>query len=132
MMDLITTALTTLSNPMYAIILALAVYSITRLLYKDSFPPIEKARNWFFDRFPHDGYSTLKRPVRGQWITMGSGYHVNIGVWQGELLSCPWCLGWWVSLVGSVLFLFWPLPVIALCVPFALRVIPGIIESVID
>ena len=130
-MDLIQTALLTLSNPMYAIILALAVYSITRLLSIDSFPPIEKARNWFYDRFPHDGYSSLKRPVRGAWITTVASYHVNLGVWQGELVSCPWCLGWWVSLVGSVLFLFWPTVILALCVPFALRVIPGIIESLL-
>lgn len=128
---MIPSALLILSNPIFAIILALAVYSITRLISIDSFPPIEKARNWFYDRFPHDGYSSLKRPVRGQWVTHGVGYHVNIGVWQGELLSCPWCLGWWVSLVGSVLFLFWPMTVLALCVPFALRVIPGIIESLL-
>lgn len=126
---MIETALLTLSNPIFALIMALAVYSITRLLGTDSFPPIEKARTWFYDRWPHDGYSTKVRPVRGQWIVTGSTYYVNIGVWQGELLHCPWCLGWWVALAASVAFLFWPVTVLALCVPFALRVIPGIITN---
>jgi len=128
---MIPAALAVLSNPIFAIILALAIYSITRLISIDSFPPIERARLWFYDRFPHDGYSTTNRPKRGEWVPIGRLYQVNIGTWQGELISCPWCLGWWVSLATSVAFLFWPTTVLAICVPFALRVIPGIIEALL-
>ena len=128
---MIESALAVLVNPVFAIILALAIYSITRLLSIDSFPPIEKLRTKFYEHFPHDGFSTLKRPVRGEWVAIGRGYTVNVGTWQGELVSCPWCLGWWVSLAVSVAFLFWPTVVLALCVPFALRVIPGMIESIL-
>lgn len=129
---MIETALVLLARPVFAAILALAIYSITRLIVTDSFPPIEKLRTKFFEHFPHDGFSTLKRPIRGEWVSVGRSYLVNIGTWQGELVSCPWCAGWWVSLAVSTLFLFWPTIVLACCVPFALRVIPGIIQSILD
>jgi Protein of unknown function (DUF1360) len=127
-MNQIETALSIISTPVYALIFALAVYSITRLISVDSFPPIERARNWFYDRFPYDGYVTEKRPKRGTFVVVGRNYHVNVGTWAGELISCPWCLGWWVSLGMSLSFLFWPMMTLAVCFPFAFRVIPGIIS----
>lgn len=127
-MNSIEVALATLTTPVYFIILALGIYSLTRLITTDSFPPIEKLRNWFFDRFPHDGYSTKVRPTRGQWVTVGTTYHVNIGVWQGELVSCPWCMGWWVSLLTCVGFVLSPTIALAVLTPFALRVIPGMLS----
>jgi len=127
-MNSIEIALATLTTPVYFVILALGIYSITRLITTDSFPPIEKLRNWFFDRFPHDGYSTKVRPPRGQWVVVGATYHVNIGVWQGELVSCPWCMGWWVSLITCILFVLSPTIVLAALTPFALRVIPGMLS----
>ena len=131
-MSSITTALALLSaNPVFAIILALAAFSITRLIVTDTFPPIEKLRTWFFEHFPHDGFSTLKRPVRGQWVAIGRGYTVNIGTWLGELVSCPWCAGWWVSLGSWISFVLWPTVTLAICVPFALRAIVGIISTLV-
>jgi hypothetical protein len=126
---MIRTALELLSNPIYAIVLALAAFSLTRLIGTDSFPPIEMARTWFYNRFPHDGYSTEKRPVRGKWIVTGRTYYVNKGVWLGELVNCPWCLGWWVSLAVSVAFLYFPIATLAVCVPFALRAFVGLVSS---
>lgn len=130
----IETALATISNPVYLFLLAFGIYSITRLLSKDSFPPIEKMRNWVYDRWPHDGYSTMKRPVneKSRWVSTGQSYYVNTGVWLGELIHCPWCLGWWVSLAACTSFVLWPVITLAVMTPFALRVIPGMIESVID
>lgn len=122
-------ALALIGQPVYFIIFALAVFSITRLINTDTFPPIERARNWFYDRFPYDGYATKNRPKRGTFVVVGTTYHVNIGVWQGELVSCPWCLGWWVSLAMSLFFLATPVVALAVYVPFALRVIPGIIGN---
>jgi len=126
---MIETALFLLAKPVFALLLALAVYSITRLIGTDSFPPIEKLRQKFYEHFPHDGYSTLKRPIRGEWVAVGRGYLVNVGTWPGELVSCPWCLGMWVALVATALFFLWPITTLALCVPFALRVVPGMIQS---
>lgn len=130
-MSYVDVALATISTPVYAIIFALAVYSITRLITEDTFPPIEKARNWFFDRFPYDGYVTRNRPKRGTWVSVGQNYHVNIGHWAGELISCPWCAGWWIALAMSIAFLFFPMITLAICFPFAFRVIPGIVSSLL-
>lgn len=114
-----------------AVVLALGIYSITRLITTDSFPPIERLRTWFFNKFPPDGFSTRKRPndKRCKFIVTGDRYQVTVGHWLGELVSCPWCAGWWVSVVACAAFWFWPVVTVALLVPFALRVIPGIITS---
>lgn len=132
-MNKIEAALALFNNPLIRLwIVTFGVYSITRLITKDSFPPIEKLRNWIYDRYPHDGYSTMKRPVRGRWVVTGSSYYVNTGVWLGELIHCPWCSGWWVALAASAGLVFWPTIALAVLFPFAVRVVPGIIESVID
>lgn len=112
------------------VVLALAVYSVTRLISKDSI--IDRQREWFYNRFPHEGFTTKVRPTRGQFILTGDHYYVTVGHKLGEMVSCPWCMGFWVSLVGCLLF--WAAPVVttAIAVPWALRVIPGVIESIID
>lgn len=51
-------------------LVALAAFRVTRLLQLDTI--LETPRNRFLDKHAGD-----------RW---------------GELLSCPWCLGWWVSL----------------------------------
>ena len=109
-------------------ILMLGSFSVTRLIVADSFPPIEKLRNWVYDRFPHDGYVTTKRPRRGEWVIISNAhYRVNIGHWFGELISCYWCAGWWVSLAVSACFVAWPLYTSVVLLPFALRGLVGII-----
>lgn len=114
------------------LILAMAIYSITRLITEDTFPPIERIRNWVLNKFPHDGYTTKIRPnpKRAQFVNTSSGfYHVNVGHWLGELITCPWCAGWWVSVAVCTAFWFWPVVTTAVLVPFAFRVVPGIIKS---
>lgn len=118
-------------HPILLVILAVGSFSITRLIGTDSFPPIEKLRTWFYEHFPHDGYSSMKRPKRGQWVAIGRGYTVNVGTWLGELVSCPWCLGWWVSAVVWGSFVLWPTGTLFVCVPFALRAIVGLIASTV-
>lgn len=54
---------------------AAAAYRLTRLLQVDSLPPLPAVRAWLITRYPD---------------------HPLI-----ELVSCPWCLGFWVS-VGVV------------------------------
>lgn len=50
---------------------AAAAYRLTRLLQVDSLPPLPAVRSWLITRYPD---------------------HPLI-----ELVSCPWCLGFWVS-----------------------------------
>lgn len=113
------------------LIVALGVYSITRLITIDSIA--DRPREWIFDRFPPANRTMKKRPNpdRCTFIVTGDHYYVTEGHWLGELLSCPWCSGFWVSLVVFGAFIAWPVATTFLLVPLALRVIPGMIESAI-
>lgn len=112
------------------LILALGIYSITRLISKDSI--IDRQREWFYNKFPHEGFTTRIRPTRGQFIVTGDHFYVTVGHKLGEVVHCPWCMGFWVSGAAFLAFWAWPVTTIFLLVPMALRVIPGMIESVID
>lgn len=117
------------------IILALGVWSITRLITTDSFPPIEKLRNWVFDRFPHEGYTAKHKPnpERARSTNISGGmYYVNEGHWIGELLHCPWCSGWWVSLAVCLSYWAWPVVTLAVLIPFGLRVVSGALHAWTD
>lgn len=62
------------------LVVVLAAYRITRLIVSDSeddedkkgFPPAVRARRWIVRRFG----------VESSWV---------------DLISCPWCVGFWVS-----------------------------------
>lgn len=112
------------------LILALGIYSITRLITKDSI--IDRQREWFYNKFPHEGFTTRIRPTRGEFIVTGDHYYVTVGHKLGEVVHCPWCMGFWVSGAVFLAFWAWPVTTVFLLVPMALRVIPGMIESVID
>lgn len=113
------------------LILALAIYSITRLITTDSI--INRQRDWFYDRFPHEGYQSKRKPKRGtSTIISGGIYYVTKGHKLGELVHCPWCMGFWVSAAAFAAFVAWPIGTTFVLVPLALRVIPGMIQSVID
>lgn len=114
------------------IIMALAVYSITRLITKDSI--VDRQRDWFIERFPYEGYTTRNRPnpKRCEFIVTGDHYYVTVGNRWGELVTCPWCMGFWVSVAVFGAFCFWPIATTFVLVPWALRVVPGMIESALS
>jgi len=67
-----------------------AAYRLWRLLAHDTFPPVARARDAVLVRYGDR--------------------------WPGELLTCPWCLGWWVSVLvvaGTALVPGWWLPAAA-------------------
>jgi hypothetical protein len=109
------------------LIIALAIYSITRLITEDSI--IDGLRDSFFTQFPPEGYTTRVRPKRGDFIIQGQHYVVTKGTKLGELISCPWCSGFWVSGLVFLAFWAWPVTTTFVLVPMALRVVPGIMKS---
>jgi hypothetical protein len=113
------------------LILTFGVFSITRLITTDTFPLFEWARNWIFDRFPKSGHQTKKRPTRGKWIVIngGGGFYVNEGVWLGELISCPWCAGFYVSLAAVACYVWAPYVAIAGCLVMGLRATTGLLAG---
>jgi hypothetical protein len=72
------------------VLLALACYRVTRLVVLDKIaePVTERIRWWFERRWyaKHEG---------------GSETHFNSKI--AFMLSCPWCIGFWVSGAGTLL-----------------------------
>jgi hypothetical protein len=112
---------------MYLAIMAMGSYSITRLFVTDSFPLFEIPRQWLFKRFPPDGHASTDRPPdRVEYKrTSNNIYVVTKGHFIGELISCPWCIGWWVSLAVTISFALIPSVTILILIPFALRAFVG-------
>jgi hypothetical protein len=85
------------------VILSLAVFRVVRLLIED----------------------TLLEPLREATIFKLHPTESKIR----ELFTCPWCIGFWLSLVAVVLFYFWPVVVLWLALPFAISAVVGLIAS---
>jgi hypothetical protein len=88
----------------WPVVYVLASYRITRLITRDSLPPLPRMRQYVFDRW--EG-----RPI-------------------AELIDCPWCMGFWIS-TGVVLVASTPVDAMWrwLALPLALSTIVGCIAS---
>lgn len=84
------------------VILALAVFRVTRLLIEDSI--LEPLRE----------RTTFQLDPRNKFR---------------ELLECPWCLGMWISFAAAGLVLLWPAVITWLALPFALSAVVGLIAE---
>lgn len=85
------------------IILSLAVYRASRLIIEDTV--LDRFRNWVWSRFSPD--------------SAGVGY----------LITCYWCVSFWVSSLVIVSYIIVPIPTIAVCAVFALSAAAGIITA---
>ena len=54
------------------------------------------------------------------------------GVYWGDFLVCPWCAGFWVSLLVWASWLAWPDFTIGACVLFALSALVGLFGVAVD
>lgn len=103
-----------------ALVLALAVARLTRLVVKDTFPPVLWVRDrlaggprkptraeTYHDNYPNDlepGVSRLVPGLRGVWY-LGPDGDVLVHRapvtwaphWLGELITCPWCASGWIA-----------------------------------
>lgn len=122
------TALMVATPWLAVLILVLATYSITRLITEDTIA--DPIRNWFFTHWPNDGFTSKVKPKRGKLRLISQGtWYVDEGTKLGELISCPWCSGFWVALLVCVAAWFAPIWTILLLTPLALRVVPGMLNS---
>lgn len=131
-------------NPLDLLILALAVSRLSRLIVSDSIT--EKLRNWIWYRLPAsdtefgdsevkvDGKDTLGNQIG---VLHKTGVHVfrTRTAWYatqprmiGNLISCPWCAGFWVAIAVWAGYWFYPETVI-FTVPFALSEITGLLNA---
>ena len=85
------------------VILALAVYRASRLIIEDTV--LDKFRNKVWKKFkPADG---------------GIGY----------LLTCYWCVSFWISSLVILAYIIVPIPTTAVCAIFALSAAAGVITA---
>lgn len=86
-------------------ILGLATYRITRLFTRDTI--FESFRNWFWGKFPPESSKV------------------------GYLLTCEWCLSFWVA---SLIFISAMISavIVLVMVPFALSAIAGLLTAYED
>ena len=86
-----TWSLTWTTDPLALIVHVLAAFRLTRLHTRDSLPPLPRVRD----------------ALRERWD----------GSPLSELLDCPWCAGWWITLGVAVAAssplapVWWPLAV---------------------
>ena len=105
-------------------------YSITRLIVTDDFYIFSKPREWIKNNFPPEDWVMNKvpphrKPDQFKKLPNNRDYVVLEGHWLGELISCPWCSGFWVSAGVWAAFLFVPEIVVALGMPLAIRALVG-------
>lgn len=88
----------------WLILYSLFAYRITRLITHDSLPPMARMRDYVLDRWGHSPWS--------------------------ELIVCPWCMGFWVSL-GTVVVASTPADTVFrwVALPFAMSAIVGLLAS---
>lgn len=120
-----------MSGTLLVLWLGLASYRLTRIVTIDTFT--EPIRERLYDRWPPDidraGWR-YNPTMRGVVKRAPADKPFPAVSWIGQLVECPWCVGYWLSgavvlvasLVGSV-----PLP---LLVWFAVSTLVGLIGEV--
>src|SRR6185312_7362617 len=75
--------------PFDALLMALAAFRITRLIVYD------KITRWFRELFMHKKIVDTPQGEMVELSSYGSGIRHTIS----DLLACPWCIGFWSSII---------------------------------
>lgn len=107
------------------VLICLTTFSLTRLVVKDTFPPIawprERILNWLEPDDDWRNSHPYSRPHLGA-----------LGRTTAYLLTCPWCMSVWIGALvvyGFTWFVSVPLPVVAVIVA---RAVTGLIAVKLD
>lgn len=99
------------------LLLALAAFRVTRLIGWDSIT--EKIRQRIL--------------VKATGAMHGSRRVVTARkTMLAKLISCPWCLGWWVCLAWWAAWEIWPAGTVVAATPWALSALVGLIAKNAD
>lgn len=102
-------------GPFVFVVLALAAYRLTRLIGWDTFPLAARARAW----------------ATGEYrMNAGAIAYRRSGVLH--LVECPFCVGWWISLVLYLLWLTAPSVTMYASVPLAISGAVGLVSKNLD
>lgn len=116
------------SSPVWLVINTLVAYRLTRLWIDDTVPPLPVWRHklaMWIDRGYHQ--STPENPTIERWSKKVATYGQMPLMY---LVTCYWCVGFWVSVLVTLAASLipstvWPL----IAVPFALSAVVGLIGT---
>ena len=99
------------------LILALAVFRVYRLIAEDTI--LERPRRWALRldaNWKKEGDYTGER-YRSEWALF---------------ITCPWCLGFWLSLLAWAAYLISPKWAVGLAVPLAISAVVALVAKNLD
>lgn len=117
-------------QPWVALVLILGTFRIVRVIGWDTFPLLEKARAW----------ATGEERVLvgdGNSLTGLSGDRPRVETthrrpYVAKLLECPWCLGFWISVLAYLAWVFFPTETLYGAAPLALSAAVGLVARWLD
>ena len=112
------------------VVMALGVYRISRLLGWDDFPPVARARAW----------------VTGEYVISRGDMNQQAGLTKippeietrfrrpllEHFLHCPFCQGFWLSVIAYVAWVFAPTETVYFLAAWALSAAVGLIARNLD
>ena len=99
------------------LLIAGAVFRIYRLIAEDTI--LDRPRRWVLRLDPN-------------WEEEGDEVGENYRFKWGIFITCPWCLGFWLSVIAWVSWLIFPTETIWLAVPWALSGAVALIAKNLD
>jgi hypothetical protein len=109
----------TIPEPWEFVLLALGAMRLTRLV----------------------GWDSITDPIRSRLTGHHHGSHRNRGKRVGSnvdrptwmlFLTCPWCLGFWISVVAWACWQVWPSATLIALTPFAINEAVGLVVKNLD
>ena len=110
------------------LVVALAVFRVSRLIVSDTI--LDTPRLWILTRYPASDTVFVDWRDDLFWVEKVGGWMAIKPHLIGELISCVWCTGFWISVIAVAAW--WQSPEVAwwLALPFALSAVAGLLEEV--
>ena len=126
-------------DPLLLIVAVLGVFRVTILITEDKIT--EPIRNRILERWPaedtafaatrvfvnnDDGVETAYGRLL---VSDGDYWYPEEGTYIGYLVTCPWCVSFWIALPVAVALALWPVVTGWVLLPFALSGVAAIIAE---
>lgn len=104
------------------VVLTLGAFRLARLVGWDDLPPVEKLRAKLIGEVAY--YNDVERK--------GAPIYRYRRPALAKFVHCPWCQGFWVSLLVYLAWLAWPTGTVYALAPFALSAAVGLLARNLD
>lgn len=99
------------------LLLALASFRIWRLVGEDDL--FDRPRRWLVRLGPD---------WKSEGDSVPDGYRIRLA----EFITCPWCLGFWITLAVWAMYQIWEFGTLVVAVPLAISALVGFMRSRLD